>query len=260
MRANADVTLGSDVTGDGKFAVNARDFYANGKSVTLSDSTITGKVTGATYTTPGGKDFTSTDLTLNNAAVTGDVYGGSYYTDHVGSAKVTINGGTYNGRVYGGSITDYYYDEITVDHAETVITAGNLRQGSLRRQRGGFLRQARFEPDDLRRHLSNSVFGGGGAVPSSAVTRLMPVIYRWEDASLPKADSTLTITGGTFNTKSSNSIGGVYGGNAHGFVTGNASVAVTGTDTVSITGPVVGGNQRLQSFRPAANYIGGNAS
>ncbi|WP_303056823.1 beta strand repeat-containing protein, partial [Victivallis vadensis] len=258
--ANTDVTLGSDVTGDGKFAVNARDFYANGKSVTLSDSTITGKVTGATYTTPGGKDFTSTDLTLNNAAVTGDVYGGSYYTGHVGSAKVTINGGTYNGRVYGGSITDYYYDEITVDHAETVITAGtfakevyggsgaasSVKLGSSLTISGGT--------------FSNSVFGGGGGGSFVGGYTLDAGNVPVEDASLPKADSTLTITGGTFNTKSSNSIGGVYGGNAHGFVTGNASVAVTGTDTVSITGPVVGGNNASSPSGRAANYIGGNAS
>ena len=255
--ANADVTLGSDVTGDGKFVItNGKTVYAAGRNITLSDSSVN-MIAGATYSPGAGnsKDFAETNLTLNNVTAASSVYGGSYYTDHVGTANLTINGGTYNGRVVGGSTCDDYNENIVVDRTNVVITAGTFKQEVYGGGNAASTVKAGSSLTISGGTFSNSVFGGGSGRSVVGDWELVDGIAV-EKAGSPKADSSLTITGGTFNTNGAT--GGVYGGNAHGFVTGNASVTITGDGKVSIRGPVVGGNNASSPSGRAANYIGGN--
>ncbi|WP_337747943.1 right-handed parallel beta-helix repeat-containing protein [Victivallis vadensis] len=255
--ANADLTLGSDVTGDGKFVItNGKTVYAAGRNITLSDSSVN-MIAGATYSPGAGnsKDFAETNLTLNNVTAASSVYGGSYYTDHVGTANLTINGGTYNGRVVGGSTCDDYNENIVVDRTNVVITAGTFKQEVYGGGNAASTVKAGSSLTISGGTFSNSVFGGGSGRSVVGDWELVDGIAV-EKAGSPKADSSLTISGGTFNTNGAT--GGVYGGNAHGFVTGNASVTITGDGTVSIRGPVVGGNNASSPSGRAANYIGGN--
>ncbi|PVY45010.1 beta strand repeat-containing protein, partial [Victivallis vadensis] len=255
--ANADLTLGSDVTGDGKFVItNGKTVYAAGRNITLSDSSVN-MIAGATYSPGAGKskDFAETNLTLNNVTAASSVYGGSYYTDHVGTANLTINGGTYNGRVVGGSTCDDYNENIVVDRTNVVITAGTFKQEVYGGSNAAATVKSGSSLTISGGTFSNSVFGGGSGRSVVGDWELIDGIAV-EKADSPKADSSLTISGGTFN--SNGATGGVYGGNAHGFVTGNASVTITGDGKVSIRGPVVGGNNASSPSGRAANYIGGN--
>ena len=255
--ANADLTLGSDVTGDGRFVItNAKTVYAAGRNITLSDSSVN-MIAGATYSPGAGnsKEFAETNLTLNNVTAASSVYGGSYYTDHVGTANLTINGGTYNGRVVGGSTCDAYAENIVVDRTNVVITAGTFKQEVYGGSNAAATVKSGSSLTISGGTFSNSVFGGGSGRSVVGDWELVDGIAV-EKAGSPKADSSLTISGGTFNTNGAT--GGVYGGNAHGFVTGNASVTITGDGKVSIRGPVVGGNNASSPSGRAANYIGGS--